>query len=99
MEDFVSLNSPYDNWTLEKRRAGKKLEYSEKHKTYLCNYLYLVYNKHGKMNWTCLENGIKPKIYCCECSSKISNLTATWYQYYRNNCENCGRQISTIYGK
>jgi len=99
MEPFVSMESPHENWCLEKRRAGKIAHYSNEFKTYLCNHVYVIYSKEGKMNWTCLDRGVKPKICCCECSKQESCLTATWYQYWNNHCYICDKQIAIIYNK
>lgn len=99
MNDFVILKNPYENWTLEKRRAGRDNSYSEGYKTYLCNYLYVIYSKSDKLNWGSLSHGIKPKICCCECSKQESTLTATWYQYSKYKCYICDRQIIQIYNK
>ena len=89
----VPLRSPYENWTLAKRRAGKHMTISDDKKTYLCNQLYLI---HTTGNNT-FSLGKTIKICCCECSSLESGLVSTWYQYAHQKCYKCGRTIYDIY--
>ena len=97
MDQLVPLKTPYENWCLERRKAGRDLVYSSEYKTYLCNQLYVIYSDDGKLAWSSLKKGIKPKICCCECSKQESCLTATWYQYSKSECYKCNKQISKIY--
>ena len=89
----VPLKTPYENWTLAPRRAGKDMVLSEDKTTYLCNQLYLIHTTG--VNAYSLGKTIK--ICCCECSSSESTLVSTWYQYASQKCYNCERTIREIY--